>query len=101
MSTTHTTEPGTKLPTGSLTPGPVRTRRVMADRAPPLHGMVAGYIGHQTVAIGLPTGLVAALADRPGATVEKLANRFDLESPAHLGGVFAERRPTATPHHPR
>lgn len=81
MGTTHATEPGTKLPTGPDTPAGSDTSSdpTMADQAPLLLGMVAGYMGHRTVAMGLRTGLVAALADRPGATVEQLATGLDLD----------------------
>ncbi|WP_324277267.1 class I SAM-dependent methyltransferase [Blastococcus brunescens] len=41
--------------------------------------LIAGYVGHRTVAIGLRTGLVATLADRPGADADDLADACGLD----------------------
>jgi hypothetical protein len=40
---------------------------------------VTGYVGHRTISIGLRSGLVAALAARPGATPDDLAERLELD----------------------
>jgi ubiquinone/menaquinone biosynthesis C-methylase UbiE len=54
-------------------------RPSLSDQAPKLLNQIAGYVGHRTIAMGLRTGLLAALADAPGATADDLATtlRFD------------------------
>ncbi|SNT43925.1 Methyltransferase domain-containing protein [Asanoa hainanensis] len=42
-------------------------------------GLLAGYVGHRTVATGLRTGLVAALANDGPATPDELASRTALD----------------------
>jgi len=51
----------------------------LADTAPKLLTLLAGYVGHRTVAIGLRTGLVPTLADRPGAGADDLAGVCGLD----------------------
>lgn len=47
----------------------------MPEQGSALLGLVAGYVGHRTVATGLRTGLVAALSDAPdGLTPGELAD---------------------------
>jgi ubiquinone/menaquinone biosynthesis C-methylase UbiE len=65
----------TSAPTTS-TPSDV----TIQDQAPVLLAQVAGYVGHRTIAIGLRTGLIRALAESPGATPDALADRLDLDA---------------------
>jgi len=51
----------------------------LAETAPKVLSLLAGYVGHRTVSIGLRTGLIRALADRPGSTADDLADAFDLD----------------------
>ena len=51
----------------------------LADTAPKVLSLIAGYIGHRTVAIGLRTGLLQALADQPGSTADQLAESRGLD----------------------
>ena len=52
----------------------------LADQAPILLGLAAGYVGHRTVAIGLRTGLIQALASRAdGVAIDELAELLDLD----------------------
>ena len=51
-------------------PAPTAT---LAETAPKVLGLLAGYVGHRTVAIGLRSGLIAELAERPGCTADDLA----------------------------
>lgn len=51
----------------------------VAEAAPKVLSLLAGYVGHRTVAIGLRTGLVSALADSPGSTADDLAESLDLD----------------------
>lgn len=51
----------------------------LPEQAPILLGQIAGYTGHRTVAIGLRSGLVRALADRPGADPDELAATLGLD----------------------
>lgn len=51
----------------------------LADTAPTALSLIAGYVGHRTVAIGLRSGLLRRLADRPGATADDLADGLDLD----------------------
>lgn len=50
----------------------------VADQAPIVLDLAAGYVGFRVVAMGLRRGLIAALADRP-ATADELADRLDLD----------------------
>jgi SAM-dependent methyltransferase len=52
----------------------------LAETAPVLLSLAAGYAGHRTVAIGLRRGLVRRLADAPGSTAEDLAEALDLDA---------------------
>ncbi len=50
------------------------------DQAPVLLAHMAGYVGHRTVALGLRTGLIRALAESPdGVTPDDLGERLDLD----------------------
>jgi SAM-dependent methyltransferase len=51
----------------------------LAETAPVLLSLAAGYAGHRTVTIGLRRGLVRRLAEAPGATAEELAEFLDLD----------------------
>jgi SAM-dependent methyltransferase len=51
----------------------------VAEAAPKLLSLLAGYVGHRTVAIGLRAGLVRALADRPGSTAADLSDACGLD----------------------
>ena len=52
----------------------------LADQAPVLLSQVAGFVGFRTIAIGLRSGLVAALADAPtGLSADELADELDLD----------------------
>jgi SAM-dependent methyltransferase len=51
----------------------------LADTAPVVLSLVAGYVGHRTVAIGLRRGLVRQLADHPGSTADALADALGLD----------------------
>ena len=55
------------------------TAPTLADTAPKVLSLLAGYVGHRTVSIGLSTGLVRALADRPGSTPDDLADERGLD----------------------
>ena len=46
----------------------------VAEAAPKVLSLLAGYVGHRTVSIGLRTGLVRALADSPGSTADDLSD---------------------------
>lgn len=50
-----------------------------SDQAPVLMAIMAGYVGHRTIAIGLRSGLLHTLSDRPGATAEELAGALDMD----------------------
>jgi len=51
----------------------------LQDQAPVLLTQIAGYAGHRTVAIGLRSGLLRALADSGGASPDELADRLELD----------------------
>ncbi len=51
----------------------------LSEQAPILLGQIAGYTGHRTVALGLRSGLLRALADRPGADPDELAATLGLD----------------------
>ena len=54
----------------------------VADQAPALIGLLAGYVGHRTVEIGLRQGLLAelAVAGEDGLTAEQLAERASADA---------------------
>ena len=54
--------------------------RTLADTAPTVLSLIAGYVGHRTVAIGLHTGVARRLAERPGSTPEELAEALGLDA---------------------
>ncbi|MGH3276160.1 MAG: class I SAM-dependent methyltransferase [Streptosporangiaceae bacterium] len=62
-------------------PGQQSTAAVgISEQAPRLLAHIAGYVSHRTVAIGLRTGLVAALAAaESGLTPDELATRLGLD----------------------
>ena len=51
----------------------------VAETAPKVLSLLAGYVGHRTVAIGLRTGLIRTLADRPGSSADDLADALELD----------------------
>ncbi len=58
---------------------PASSPTTLAETAPKVLSLVAGYVGHRTVAIGLRSGLLRTLADRPGSTAEDLADACGLD----------------------
>lgn len=58
---------------------PAPTTATLAETAPKVLSLIAGYIGHRTVAIGLRTGLLQALADHPGSSADDLAEARGLD----------------------
>jgi SAM-dependent methyltransferase len=60
-------------------PATAGTGPTLADAAPAVLSLVAGYVGHRTVAMGLRRGLIRHLADHPGATADDLAEALDLD----------------------
>jgi SAM-dependent methyltransferase len=58
---------------------PAPTGPSLADTAPAVLSLVAGYVGHRTIAIGLRRGLVQHVADHPGATADDLAEALELD----------------------
>ncbi len=62
----------------ATTPTPTGT---VAEQAAVLLGNAAGYVGHRTIAIGLRSGLLGALADagQPGLDPDALADRLALD----------------------
>jgi ubiquinone/menaquinone biosynthesis C-methylase UbiE len=51
----------------------------LAGTAPAVLSLIAGYVGHRTVAIGLRAGLLRRLADSPGSSADDLAESLDLD----------------------
>lgn len=75
MTTSSTgTQPTIPAP-ATTTEGPV----TVADVAPKVLSLVAGYMGHRTVSMGLRTGLLQQLADRPGGTPDDLAGALGMD----------------------
>ena len=56
-----------------------RAAPTLAETAPTVLSLLAGYVGHRTVSIGLRTGLIRTLADRPGSTPDDLAEARGLD----------------------
>ncbi len=52
----------------------------LREQAPILLGQIAGYVGHRTIAVGLRSGLVRALAERPGSDPDQLAESLALDN---------------------
>jgi SAM-dependent methyltransferase len=72
MTTARTTPPvPSPAPASDASP-------TLADTAPKLLSLIAGYVGHRTVTIGLRSGLLARLADSP-ATADDLADALALD----------------------
>jgi SAM-dependent methyltransferase len=63
----------------AIIPTQAGTGPTLADTAPKVLSLLAGYVGHRTVSIGLRTGLVRTLADRPGSTADDLADACELD----------------------
>ena len=58
-----------------------RTTPTIQEQAPVVLSQIAGYVGHRTTAMGLRTGLIAALADAPdGLTSDALADACGLDA---------------------
>jgi SAM-dependent methyltransferase len=51
----------------------------LAESAPVVLSLAAGYAGHRTVSMGLRRGLVRRLADTPGSTADALAEALALD----------------------
>jgi SAM-dependent methyltransferase len=51
----------------------------LAETAPRMLSLVAGYVGHRTVAIGLRQGLIRRLDDTAGSTADELAEALELD----------------------
>ena len=60
-------------------PAPTSPAATLAESAPKVLSLLAGYVGHRTVSIGLKTGLLATLAQRPGSSADDLAMARDLD----------------------
>ena len=60
-------------------PLPVVPGPSLAETAPQVLSLIAGYVGHRTVAIGLRSGLLRQLAERPGDTADDLADALGLD----------------------
>jgi SAM-dependent methyltransferase len=58
---------------------PAPTGPSLTDTAPALLSLVAGYVGHRTIAIGLRRGLIRQVADHPGTTADDLADALGLD----------------------
>ncbi|HEY0127520.1 MAG TPA: class I SAM-dependent methyltransferase [Blastococcus sp.] len=65
--------------TAATTPPAADDAPTLADTAPRVLSLIAGYVGHRTVAIGLRTGLIPTLAERPGADPDDLADACGLD----------------------
>lgn len=82
MTATHPTAapPVPASPSPASSPAPT-----VPQQAAVLVPQVAGYVGHRTVAIGLRSGMVAALAEAPaGLSADDLAERLGLD-PFYVG----------------
>jgi SAM-dependent methyltransferase len=64
----------TAIPDTTTAPAPT-----LAETAPTVLSLLAGYVGHRTVTIGLRTGLLQTLADRPGSSADDLADARGLD----------------------
>jgi SAM-dependent methyltransferase len=60
-------------------PSPSPSAPTLADTAPKVLSLIAGYVGHRTVTIGLRTGLIATLDAHPGTTADELADARGLD----------------------
>ena len=57
------------------------TQPTLQEQAPTVLSQLAGYVGHRTIAMGLRSGLIAALAANPdGVTTDDLADRLSLDA---------------------
>jgi ubiquinone/menaquinone biosynthesis C-methylase UbiE len=57
------------------------TGPTVQEQAPVVLSQIAGYVGHRATAMGLRSGLIAALADAPdGLTSDALADACDLDA---------------------
>ncbi|HET8582005.1 MAG TPA: class I SAM-dependent methyltransferase [Jatrophihabitans sp.] len=74
------------------------------DQVPKLLGHVAGFVAHRTIAVGLRSGLIAALAGADGPlSADELAQRLDLDPfyvavwlrGAHASGLCDRDEPSA------
>jgi len=63
----------------TATTDPTTTEPTVAEQMPLLLNHIAGFVGHRTIAMGLRAGLVRALADRPGADVDALADSLGFD----------------------
>jgi hypothetical protein len=53
--------------------------RTLAEIAPVVLSLAAGYAGHRTVSIGLRRGLIRRVAAVPGSSADQLAEALDLD----------------------
>jgi SAM-dependent methyltransferase len=62
-------------------PAPTETHTVptLAETAPKVLSLIAGYVGHRSVAMGLRGGLLQRLAEQPGSSPDDLAAGLDLD----------------------
>lgn len=74
--TTTTSRPAPDVPTADA-PAAAPT---VQSQAGTLLQQVAGFIGHQTILIGLTQGLVAAVHAEPGVSADRLADALDLDA---------------------
>jgi SAM-dependent methyltransferase len=55
------------------------TAPTLAETAPKVLSLIAGYVGHRAVAMGLRGGLLQRLAEQPGSSPDDLADGLDLD----------------------
>jgi SAM-dependent methyltransferase len=68
------------MPVTTVATAPATAAPELKDQAAVVLGHAAGYAGHRTIAIGLRSGLLEALAGAPeGATAGELAGRLGLD----------------------
>ncbi len=61
-------------------PAPERAAEpTVQEQAGLLLGHVAGYMAHRVIEMGLRSGLVAAIGDRPGVTADELADQLEMD----------------------
>jgi SAM-dependent methyltransferase len=58
---------------------PAPTTTTLAETAPVVLSLAAGYAGHRTVSIGLRRGLIRRLADAPDSSADELADGLGLD----------------------
>jgi SAM-dependent methyltransferase len=77
--TTNLTASDALTPDAPASGGPAPGGPALSDQAALLMSQVAGYVSHRTIEIGLRSGLIRAVAARPGATPDELAETLDYD----------------------